>query len=147
MIPASGSPQNEPGMARPSLHLRQRQAEAAEQAGELARRQLAAESEGEVRGCLRRGAHREGSPDGLAYYSTPMWTPGDRLLHRFNRKLGPGVVKSVEGRRLTVEFPEARQTLVLATGDHALVPLAIEAGKKARLVPGGRARNAGAARS
>ncbi len=66
-----------------------------------------------------------------------MWKVGDRLLHRFNRKLGPGVVSAVQGRRLTVEFPERGETLLLATGDQALTPLSIEAGKRARLGAGG----------
>lgn len=62
-----------------------------------------------------------------------MWNIGDHLSHRFNSDLGPGRVVRVEGRRLSVEFPEAGEVLVLAAGADALVPLRLEPGSRARL--------------
>lgn len=53
-----------------------------------------------------------------------MWKPGDHLAHRFNRQLGPGIVRAVDSRSVTVEFPQAGETLRLTRTDTALVPLA-----------------------
>ncbi len=66
-----------------------------------------------------------------------MWTPGDRVTHRFHAELGPGRVIEVQGRTLRVEFPDARQTLSFATGTDALVPLTVAPGGRARLDPSG----------
>jgi ATP-dependent helicase HepA len=53
-----------------------------------------------------------------------VWKPGDRLTHRHNPALGVGRVVSVEGRSIVVEFPATGDTLRLADGAGALVPLA-----------------------
>ena len=65
------------------------------------------------------------------------WAPGDRLTHRFNADLGPGVVESIEGRTLVVGFPEADTVLRLAAGSDALVPLVFAPGVPARLISTG----------
>ncbi len=52
-----------------------------------------------------------------------MWKRGDRLVHHHNPELGVGVVVTVEGRTLTVEFPEAKAMLRLAADGAALRPL------------------------
>ncbi|MES1240274.1 MAG: SNF2-related protein [Acidobacteriota bacterium] len=62
-----------------------------------------------------------------------MWKPGDRLTHRFNPEMGPGQVVEVRGRNVVVRFPESDQTLSLATGSDALVPLVLVPGARARL--------------
>src|SRR5713226_6362911 len=53
----------------------------------------------------------------------PAFKEGDTLFHRFNRDLGPGVVKRVVGRRLVVFFPKTGEKLTLAADDSALKPL------------------------
>ncbi|MDH3283217.1 MAG: SNF2-related protein [Acidobacteriota bacterium] len=65
-----------------------------------------------------------------------MWKPGDRLTHRFNPDLGPGVVAAVDGRTLVVEFPGPGTSLRLAADSDAIVPLELGAGSAARLAPG-----------
>jgi ATP-dependent helicase HepA len=62
-----------------------------------------------------------------------MWKPGDRLTHRLNPGLGPGRVTAVSGRSLTVLFPDSGETLTLAAGDSAVVPLILAPGARARL--------------
>jgi ATP-dependent helicase HepA len=62
-----------------------------------------------------------------------MWKPGDRLTHRLNPGLGPGRVTAVAGRSLTVLFPDSGETLTLAAGDSAVVPLILAPGARARL--------------
>jgi ATP-dependent helicase HepA len=64
------------------------------------------------------------------------WSVGDRLTHRFNPELGPGVVAAIEGRTLVVDFPEAGARLSIAAGSDALEPLALEPGSRARLAEG-----------
>ncbi len=66
-----------------------------------------------------------------------MWQPGDRLSHRLNPGLGPGRVVSVGTRTVEVEFPQSGETLRLAAGDDALVPLVLAPGTRARWEPGG----------
>jgi ATP-dependent helicase HepA len=66
-----------------------------------------------------------------------MWTPGDRVSHRFHAELGPGRIVEVQGRRLRVEFPDAGQTLSFAAGTDALAPLTVTPGGPARLEPSG----------
>jgi ATP-dependent helicase HepA len=66
-----------------------------------------------------------------------MWKPGDRLTHRLNPALGPGRVTAVAGRSLTVQFPDSGETLTLAAGDSALVPLILAPGARARLETSG----------
>jgi ATP-dependent helicase HepA len=62
-----------------------------------------------------------------------MWNPGDHLSHRNNPDLGPGRVVSVDGRSLTVQFPEAGKALNFSTDTDALVPLSLLPGSAARL--------------
>ncbi|HXV77376.1 MAG TPA: SNF2-related protein, partial [Candidatus Polarisedimenticolaceae bacterium] len=65
------------------------------------------------------------------------WSPGDRLVHRFNPELGPGVVRETDGRTVVVEFPETGTTLRLACDSDALGRLSIRPGIRARLEPSG----------
>jgi len=62
-----------------------------------------------------------------------MWKPGDRLSHRHNRELGPGLVLSVAARRLTVLFPQQGETLQFSADSDALVPLLLKKGSRARV--------------
>ena len=62
-----------------------------------------------------------------------MWKPGDRLSHRHNRELGPGIVLSVAARRLTVLFPQQGETLQFSGDSDALVPLVLKPGSRARV--------------
>jgi ATP-dependent helicase HepA len=54
--------------------------------------------------------------------------PGDKILHPYNRELGPGRVEAVTAQRLTVHFPRTGDTLQFAVGSHPLVPLALQPG-------------------
>ncbi len=60
------------------------------------------------------------------------WTRGDRLVHRHNRDLGPGLVVAADRRRLEVLFPESGEILRFATASDALEPLVLAAGGRAR---------------
>ena len=66
-----------------------------------------------------------------------MWKPGDRLTHRFNPGLGPGLVLSVEGRTLVVEFPRTGAQLRFAASAPALAPLDLGPGRRVRLASTG----------
>ncbi len=71
-------------------------------------------------------------------YNAPrMWHPGDRLTHRFNPELGPGVVREISGRTVVVDFPQAGQSLSLASSSNALIPFTLAPGSRARLAPDG----------
>ena len=61
------------------------------------------------------------------------WRPGDRLRHRFNPDLGPGLIRSIEGRTLVIEFPEADTSLRIAADTDALAPLDFPVGSRATL--------------
>ncbi len=63
----------------------------------------------------------------------PAFRENDKLFHKFNPDLGPGLVEKVEGRRIVVFFPAAGTRLTLAADDTALRPLPLGAGQKARL--------------
>jgi ATP-dependent helicase HepA len=65
------------------------------------------------------------------------WKPGDRLTHRFNPDLGPGVVSGVEDRTVIVEFPTTGATLRLAATSDAITPLELRPGSPARLLSSG----------
>jgi len=67
----------------------------------------------------------------------PMWKPGDRLTHRFNSDLGPGIVVAVEGRVVEVEFPASGEKLRLAAASDALVRLEFPPGSRARRISTG----------
>ncbi len=66
------------------------------------------------------------------------WRDGDRLSHRFNPELGPGLVIGIEGRMLVVEFPESGDTLRLAADSNALVPVVLRPGSEVRIAASGR---------
>ena len=65
------------------------------------------------------------------------WAPGDRLTHRFNPDLGPGLVETVEGRTVVVHFPESDTVLRLAADSDAIAPLRLVAGARAVLLSNG----------
>lgn len=54
--------------------------------------------------------------------------PGDKVLHPYNRELGPGVIQDVAGQRMTIHFPRTDDTLMFAVANHPLVPLALQPG-------------------
>lgn len=62
------------------------------------------------------------------------WKTGDRLTHRFNPELGPGLVASVDGRTVVVEFPTTGETLTLAATSDAIRPLVLRPGSPAMLL-------------
>ncbi|MBZ0268859.1 DEAD/DEAH box helicase family protein [bacterium] len=53
---------------------------------------------------------------------------GDKVLHPYNRDLGPGVVQEITGPRMTVHFPKTADTLVFAVANHPFVPLDLRPG-------------------
>ena len=55
-------------------------------------------------------------------------TPGDKVLHRYNRDLGPGEVVHVDGERVLIHFPNLDDTLEFALENHAFTPLSLPAG-------------------
>lgn len=57
-----------------------------------------------------------------------MFKPGDKILHQFNRELGPGEVREVQAGRMRVWFPRLDQTLQFALADNAFVPLTLTPG-------------------
>ena len=63
-----------------------------------------------------------------------MLRTGDRVYHRFNRSLGPGVVVKADDRVLIVEFPDAGERLSFAGSTDALTPLVLTPGTLARLI-------------
>ncbi|MDP6582201.1 MAG: helicase-related protein, partial [Vicinamibacterales bacterium] len=65
------------------------------------------------------------------------WNPGDRLTHRFNPDLGPGLVETVEDRTVVVHFPEADTVLRLAADSDAIAPLQFVAGARAVVLSSG----------
>lgn len=62
------------------------------------------------------------------------WSLGDRVVHRFNPELGPGVVRVIEKRTLVVEFAQGA-ALRLAQNTDALVPLTLPVGARVKLQP------------
>jgi ATP-dependent helicase HepA len=67
------------------------------------------------------------------------WKQGDRLVHRFNPELGPGLVRGVSGRVVEVLFPKDGTVLRLAAASDALEPLTFRPGSRALLVASGEA--------
>ena len=65
------------------------------------------------------------------------WKPGDRLIHRYNPDLGPGLVREVAGRVVEVVFPKDGTVLRLAAASDALEPLTFRVGSRAMLVENG----------
>ena len=56
------------------------------------------------------------------------FNPGDKVLHRFNRDLGPGEVVAVERGRMRVHFPRRNETIEFSVRDHAFTALVIPPG-------------------
>jgi len=65
------------------------------------------------------------------------WRAGDRLTHRFNPDLGPGVVEALAGRTLIVRFAGSAQTLRVAADSPALERFDPRPGARAALGPEG----------
>ena len=57
-----------------------------------------------------------------------MLEPGDKVLHKFNRELGPGEVLAVESGRVRIRFPRPGSVLEFAVKNHAFVPLQLPEG-------------------
>lgn len=62
-----------------------------------------------------------------------MWNPGDRVSHRFNAELGPGLVVEAARRRVRVFFPESGETLIITADSDVLEALVLEPGGRARV--------------
>ena len=62
-----------------------------------------------------------------------MWKPGDRVSHRFNAELGPGLIVETGGRRIRVFFPESGETLIIAAGSDVLEGLEFVEGGRAKV--------------
>ena len=62
-----------------------------------------------------------------------MWNPGDRVSHRFNAELGPGLIVETGGRRIHVFFPESGETLIIAAGSDVLEALEFVEGGRAKV--------------
>jgi ATP-dependent helicase HepA len=58
---------------------------------------------------------------------------GTKVLHKYNRDLGPGRVEGVEARRIVVFFPRTDERLTFGAGDAGLKPLELSAGRDARI--------------
>ncbi|HET9234141.1 MAG TPA: SNF2-related protein, partial [Candidatus Eisenbacteria bacterium] len=56
------------------------------------------------------------------------FNPGDKVLHRFNRDLGPGEVVAVERGRMRVHFPRRNEIIEFSVRDHAFTALVIPPG-------------------
>ncbi len=65
------------------------------------------------------------------------WNIGDRLRHRFNPELGPGLVSDIEGRTVIVTFPDNGTVLRLAATSDAIQPLELREGMRALLISTG----------
>ena len=59
--------------------------------------------------------------------SSPL-QPGDKVVHRHNRELGPGVVETSSRARVRVHFPRTGETLEFAHAAHPFVPLLLPKG-------------------
>ena len=70
----------------------------------------------------------------MRYPPPSVWRPGDKVVHPFNRELGTGIVRAVEGRYLKVWFPDAEQDLTLAADGGGLQRLIIQPGGTAVLL-------------
>ena len=54
--------------------------------------------------------------------------PGDKVIHRYNRDLGPGEIVAVAGGRMQVRFPRSGTTLEFAADEDAFAPLTVPEG-------------------
>lgn len=62
---------------------------------------------------------------------------GTKVLHKYNRDLGPGRVEEVSARRIVVFFPRTEERLTFGAGDAGLKPLELTAGRDARVEESG----------
>ena len=69
---------------------------------------------------------REAAPNGAPRIGT-------KVLHKYNRDLGPGRVEEVAARRVVVFFPRSGERLTFGAGDTGLKPLELSAGRDARI--------------
>lgn len=58
---------------------------------------------------------------------------GTKVLHKYNRDLGPGRVEEVSDRRIVVFFPRTGERLTFGAGDAGLKPLELSPGRDARV--------------
>ncbi len=58
---------------------------------------------------------------------------GTKVLHKFNRELGPGRVEEIAARRVVVYFPGTGERLTFGAGDTGLKTLELSAGRDARI--------------
>ncbi len=73
----------------------------------------------------------------MPYNPPSMLKPGNRVAHRFNPELGPGVVAEVRGKNAVVDFPDRGERLHFALDSDALEPLVLAPGARARLAATG----------
>ncbi len=71
----------------------------------------------------------------MARDAAPSGAPriGTKVLHKFNRDLGPGRVEEVAARRVVVFFPRSGERLTFGIADTGLRPLELSAGRDARI--------------
>ncbi len=62
------------------------------------------------------------------------WKVGDRIRHRFNHDLGPGLVRAIEGRTIVALFPASDSVLRLAADSDAIEPLPLAPGMRVLVV-------------
>ena len=86
-------------------------------------------------GALPRGSRRCTIRDLMARDVAPAGAPriGTKVLHKYNRDLGPGRVEDVAARRIVVFFPRTGERLTFGAGDAGLKPLELTAGRDARV--------------
>jgi ATP-dependent helicase HepA len=75
----------------------------------------------------------------MAREAAPTGAPriGTKVLHKYNRDLGPGRVEEVAARRVVVFFPRTGERLTFGAGDTGLKPLELSAGRDARIEESG----------
>ena len=75
----------------------------------------------------------------MARDAAPAGAPriGTKVLHKYNRDLGPGRVEEIGARRLVVFFPRTGERLTFGAGDIGLKPLELSAGRDARIEESG----------
>lgn len=66
-----------------------------------------------------------------------MLEPGTRVRHRFNDEIGIGLITALEGRVLSVFFPQAGEILKISVRSDALQVVTLEPGQTARLADSG----------
>ena len=76
-------------------------------------------------------------PPSMAPDSPTALQAGDKVLHPYNRELGPGVVREITGPRMTIHFPRTEDTLVFAVANlfvwHGILVLWERAGYRGSL--------------